>query len=136
MIQPETVNAPVVNYTVEYIGNDPISRSIYHTVNIDTRDQRLYNDSEGIKVCKHEYNLSHHHQTDIIVNVSAINMFGRGPSVNTTIGNYMHIHIPISIIIMNFNAHATIIIIGFRNTFVMVIFYPKYSNVTCKFLTI
>jgi hypothetical protein len=88
---------PVINYTVKYTGNDPIS--IGHTFNIDTQDQHFCNhDSEGVKVCKHTYdNLTTslqsacHHQTDsMIVSVSATNVFGHGPAIKTNIGICMN----------------------------------------------
>jgi hypothetical protein len=99
----EIVNTlvPVLNYTVQYIGNDPIS--IGDTFNIDTQDQHLCNDSEGAKVCKHEYdNLTSlqsacRHQTEtMIVSVSATNVFGHGPAINTSIGNCMNMLLAVS----------------------------------------
>ena len=87
----EIINAPVIHYTIEYIG---ISRSISRTLNIDIQDQQYSNNLEGIQVCQHEYdNLStslqsaYHHRIDIIMSISATNVFGRGPAINTSIGN-------------------------------------------------
>ena len=93
----EIVNTPVINFIIDYYI---ISRSINLTFNIDIQDQGFCNDSKGIQLCKHEYDISLttfqqsvcDYQTNIIVSVSARNAFGHGPANNTSIGKYMNMH--------------------------------------------
>ena len=119
-------NAPIVNYTVEYI--DTISGKVCQTADIDI--QHSCNEEE---VCKHEYNLSlssSHHEADIIVSASATNLLGNGSPINITVGKQIHTHAQS----YSFLVHK--LTTGFINTFVMVSFLPKYTSVSCKFLDI
>lgn len=80
----EPVNAPVTNYTIVCI--DSLSGNACYSADIKS----TCCDSKE-KVCKHKYNLSLStcsHQGDIIVRVSATNVFGSGLPGNTTVGKH------------------------------------------------